>query len=348
MKSIDLNGFIAADTAFIDMHGKAADLDPLRVHQDGLIKDLQSTDPGSRVRATSDVFERADHWIQTYPGTNLPALTAVRRDLDKATGSAVQRKQDIIAEIPASRSVFDFLIGHDGNPRASFYEYVLAAPPADGFTYTGERNERALLDLFRDSIVSAHYGVYGLLRARDALSRGDTASATEPLTQAFDSAITMQRHMVSAYREVGPEFVAQRLTRYLGPIKHGAENFEGPNPSHSGFITFDRLVVGSVARLLQPRPALAEQFAYRQHDLPGHHTELLDDLEMHEAASIVELTQGTKLHETAQKITVALRKQKVVHQSYADKGLRAKNKQLTADEPDVLSDTINFIRTKEK
>ncbi|HEX8182129.1 MAG TPA: hypothetical protein VF575_00840 [Candidatus Saccharimonadales bacterium] len=350
MLSITSEQFIALDNAFLHAHADAAKLDPLNASNDNLFEQLQSEDPSSNTSTTAmELFSRSNDWITEHRDADETSLIALRRDLDKATGALVLRKVTKLTEAVTSNYAFDYFIQRGMNPRANFYDYAASMPANLGATYTGEAAEIALLTIFDNTIQLAHNGIHNLLDARNAVSDGNNELANDRLLEVLRSTTEMQSLMADTYRQVGPEFVSNRLTRYLGPITIGDKNYEGPNPSHSGLMTFDRLVVGSLYELMANNLSLASQFAYREQDIPSHHKALLKSLNNSPDAnkSIVELTRGTPMHEIAREITVSLRKQKVAHKSYADKGLSAKGKSLTAAEPDMLSDTIKLVRARE-
>gem|GEM_PF-2254318 len=346
MVSTDTEAFIAADQVFMAESREMTSLDLLELHRDNLFSAVETADDELDRPVVAEFFDRAHDWLTNNTDPGRTRLGAVRRDLDKAVGACAWRKLDIPSEIPQSAATFDLFRQHGMGPRADYYEYAVGMHDGLGAVYGGDDREQALVKIFGDGIELAHTGIYGLLRTRDIIRQGDDiASAAEPLQQALASSLGIQRRMADAYREVGAAFVALRVTRYFRAIKYDGGAYEGPNPSHSGFLTFDRLVVGSVRRFLSDKPKLAAQYQYRESDVPPHHKDLLAVIEGSDDVDIIEMTAGTALEPTARALLASLRKTKVTHKSYADAGLVAAGKKLTHPDDDVLGPTIDHVRS---
>ncbi|HEX4662691.1 MAG TPA: hypothetical protein VH144_03680 [Candidatus Saccharimonadales bacterium] len=342
--------FIAHDSIFVYNFAISAKLDPLGLHEDQTMPHFQGKQGDVPIEQAQIATTRLLAWQNDrLDSADEPEIRAVRRDYDKAIGSFVARKANMVAAIPETNQVFETFLAAGIKPRADFYDYSLGSIGRE-MTYSGDEKEAHLLNIFSSSIIAAHNGLYAVLRARHALRQSNT-DALKHLEQAIEESARIQKAMADTYRQVGPDFVANEVTRYVGGVTHNAKKYEGPNASHSGFMVLDRFVYGSFESLLADNPALAKQFAYRQADLPDHLSVILDQADAEkDNQSIIELAKNNmpEATEQARQLATSLRKTKVMHKSYADKGLQAKGGSLSPDEPDVLSDTIIFTRNKEK
>lgn len=302
--------------------------------------------------AVLEAARRLREWQTDNPEPSAAAGRIMRRDFDKVIGSFVARKQMIFAQVPELYEPLRQLITPDiPTPRADFYAYTLGAGEIHDTSYTADDREHNLIEIFTSSIESAHDALHATLLARVALRNGNTPAAATSLETARMHVETMHRPMVDVYRSVGPGFVANEVTRYLVGIGIDGGHYEGPNPSHSGFMALDRFVLGSFEPMYIGRPYLETQYAFRLSDMPPHLLEIMSAADrLSDTESLADLTQlhAPEHADTAADITRRIRKFKVMHKSYADKGLEAKGGTLSSDEPDLLSDAVQFARTKEK
>lgn len=341
--------FEETDTAFIEMMRAVRDMDPLDSHgdDDWLAEFRQKGTP-----VEPDVMlDKFYEWQTTGADATAAESFAVRRDVDKVTGHLVATTRN--AAEPAMdevlRAVADMT---DGNPRANVYDFTFGNHADTSGTYTGSEREVRTIEVFEGTLTDAHIALRALTHARAAIHTGETsANIAANLSQALHHVSAMRAQMRNVYRDIGPAFIAQELTRYVGGFATSMGKIEGPNPSHSGFLVLDRMAIGSFERLFEKQPFLRELFDYRIRDMPEHLRELLDAADQaEEDESIGQLTAriGGGAHESALEIVRELRKFKVVHKSYADKGLQAKGGILTDDEPDVLSESVTFVRQAEE
>jgi len=343
----EIERFIAADTAYFAHLEQIGSLDPLEVRSSGKLEAFQTREASaSNLPIAAELAHVAIAKFED-PDTTIEERHAVRRDFDKVLGHFVSTKttlpEEVQTEVRTAASYFS-------NPRANIYDYTLGNHAETAGTYTGDDREIRLIEIFGDSITETHLGLRALLHARHALREGSDREAIDGLEQTLEHVTNMHKPMIATYRDVGPAFVAQEVTRFLGPVKLDDKRYEGPNPSHSGFVTLDRFVYGNFEPLFAQQPFLREQFAYRMSDMPTHLTRAINNADTsHDNDSIVDLGKARSHQHTeiATEIAARIRKFKVVHKSYADKGLGAKGNTLTSDEPDVLSESINFARKKE-
>lgn len=343
--------FIECDGSFRSSLFDAADTDPLSLHSDGIFAELQGKQGSVPIFAVKETAERLDRWQDENPETTAAEGRIMRRDLDKAIGAFAARKEKIFEHVPSLYRPLQRLITPTiPTPRADFYAYTLGAGKQHDTSYSGDVREHNLIDIFTQSIEAAHDALQSTLLARMALRHGNQPAAADALESALESTKEMHRPMVEVYRSVGPDFVANEVTRYLVGIPIGSGYYEGPNPSHSGFMALDRFVLGSFEPMYADKPYFEKHYMFRLSDMPPHLKELMTGANCFEdTQSLVELAliHAPDVTDLAADITKRIRKFKVIHKSYADKGLKAKGGTLSEDEPDLLSDAVQYARTKE-
>lgn len=339
--------FIATDTAYFTNLEHIKALDPLDVRASGTLEAFQTREASTASTDAAAELASATIGVLENPGSSMEERRAIRRDFDKVLGHFVSTKVKLSTEV---RNAVRIASNYFPNPRTNIYDYTLGNHAETSGTYTGDDREIRLIEIFGTSITAAHLGLHALLRARLALREGSDQEASAELEQTLGHVIDMHKPMIATYRDVGPAFVAQEVTRFLGPITLDDKRYEGPNPSHSGFVALDRFTYGNFEPLFAQQPFLRDQFAYRMSDMPTHLIDAINEADTdHDNDGIVDLSKARspKHAEIATEIATRIRKFKVVHKSYADKGLGAKGNTLTSEEPDVLSESINFARKKE-
>jgi len=342
-----VENFIAVDAAYFTGLEHMRTLDPLQVRANDVLRTFQTRESTPEAVEVSASLSQRVVGIMDDPTTSELEILATKRDFDKVLGHFVATKAPLPEDVEAALGK---ILETQSNPRADFYNYTLGNNAELAGTYTGDEREVNLIELFGTSIMSAHFSLHTILRARQALRTGDSADAAQALKQTLEHVTDMHEPMIATYRDVGPAFVAQDVTRFLGPVKSNDVRYEGPNPSHSGFVALDRFAYGSFEPLFDQQPFLRGQFAYRMSDMPAHLVNLMEEANTsHDDESIVDLTEGHSAYhkELASEIANRIRKFKVVHKSYADKGLESKGGKITTEEPDVLSESIKFARRKE-
>lgn len=349
MMSIDrAQQFAAEDERFFSRLYQAKSQDTLGFRTDGALEPFQGLDAQPTSQDVITAQQRLNVW-GTPPFRGESEHIAARRDFDKIIGAYVAHKDKLPHEL---QLVIHETLGADGHsPRSDFYDYAIANRPDLEGTYTGDPREIRLIEIFGASITAAHHALRAVVIARALLRQRHGVKAGEKINDAIDYLGEMHAPMIQAYRDVGPEFVAKGVTRFIGPIEVMDAVYEGPNPSHSGFVALDRFVLGSFDRVLHNDEGLQKQHAYRVSDLPPHLKELIDDAEDKEDdQSLLRLTEeyAPALSVAALEAITRIRKFKVIHKSYADKGLIAKKKALTPDEPDVLSQGVMLARIREE
>lgn len=342
---MDIPEYTAADNYFLKVAGAAAALDPLLALEDGLLQALRG-ERGAQ-SAAAETLERSEHFLVSNEGVDEATLRAVRRDTDRVFAEFARQRRVPRSLTDRADHVAYLLFVRTGAVRADFYDYAFGTGPSAARCYTSDPRERALLSIFRSTAEEAHRAVRALLSVRQHVEASQIDEAAPELRVALASARAIQRDMVSAYRAVGPGFVTGTLTPYLRKIRLAGNEHEGLSPSRCVFQTLDRLVVGAVQPWLDGQAVLAEQFRYRESGLPPHHCAVLEELERTSASSLVAMTSGTPLAVDSAAVTVSIRKQKVVHKSYADRGLKETGRPPVTPGGDVLSATIEMVRRRE-
>jgi hypothetical protein len=340
-----IESFILKEGKFFAATQDQRDLDPLHVSQDDLLLPFrQKLIP----QDTGDFEQKLAGWLTQNPEAELTSVRAARRDFDKVLGHLAATDR-ATADDKLEALLVEICNRTGETPRASIYDYAIGGSPLLANTYTGEGREINIISIFESSLSAAHLAIWSILRARLAIAENDmSVNVEQALTQALEYAKEMHYPMIRAYRDVGPDFVANELTRYTCAIHTPQGQFEGPNPSHSGFVVLDRFVYGSFRPLYARQPSLKTIYDYRLSDMPLHLRELMtradtanDDQPLMDLSAPVSSAART----LAIQLGDTVRKFKTIHRSYADKALAAKGKQLSEDEPDFLSEIIAYARS---
>jgi hypothetical protein len=213
-----------------------------------------------------------------------------------------------------------------------------------------EQRDQAYLGMLTDAQTSDPLGLQtdGIQAAVIELN---VQRSPEPPTQALTIASErgIRRSLPDIYHRVGPEFVAMVVTRYMGGVEINGGKYEGPNPSNSAYMAVDRFVFGSMQKLRDKDPVAEAQLLKRMSYLPEHLRALIQaaDRQGDDDPLWVLASDNEELRSMAVEVGTNIRKFKVGHKSFADKGLVAKGKQLTTAQPDLLSDLIEYAKTNE-
>lgn len=340
--------FIEADVGFINSFSQTKLVDPIGFSKSGDGARFQTEDGLDELAI--DVARNAAEIIHNSNIHNAPKLQATYRDLDKVYGYYACRREDVPPEI---KTMLPATEPQSSRPRCNTYEYFLGADHHNPtHLYTGRSEEQHLIQITAAFLREGHTALHGLLRARDILHSGH--SAYDELSLAYSAVNDMRSAMLRAYKEVTPQFVTEVITGRMRGVKIGDVRVEGPNASHSVSLLIDRLVIGDFGAL-RDNPGMREAISGRLVGLPPHLLTLFESIEAEgEEESIVELSKASD-KDVASAITAIIRKTKVAHKSYADKGSLAKLKRDAGANMivtptkfvDVLGPTIEVFRSAE-
>lgn len=345
-----IDSFIETDSRFLKSFRNVGGYDPIGFCADSsgvrfqTETDLADVALNFAMRAT-DVVTSA----QTEPK---PDELATFRDLDKVFGYFAHRREVVPDDIA---KLFSDYGPQSSRPRCNTYEYFLGSDPSNpSHLYTGRAEEVHLIDITAKFLSAGHVALHRILEARRKLRLG--RSAFEELSGTYEELEIMRKSMTRAYREVTPEFVTQTMTGRMRGVNIGRRRLEGPNASHSVSLLVDRFVLGSF-KDIEEAPGMREAISSRLIGLPPHLIDLFEYAdEAGEFESIVELCVSLDDKELATKLVAQIRKGKVAHKSFADKGSRFKalrdsggadvivpNDRFT----DILTPTIEALRAAE-
>jgi hypothetical protein len=358
MNYIECQQFEQRDQAYLGMLTDAQTSDPLGLQTDGIqaavIELNVQRSPEPPTQALTIASERVLEWAQSNElDLENPDAHAILRDMDKILGSFVMRKIDPVTAVPISANALGtFLNSPYRVPRALFYDYTVATDldkNISDITYTGDEREIALIEIFRDSTNVVHALLNSILKARLSLQNNEEQEARALLAASLDLSYGIRRSLPDIYHRVGPEFVAMGVTRYMGGVEINGGKYEGPNPSNSAYMAVDRFVFGSMQKLRDKDPVAEAQLLKRMSYLPEHLRALIQaaDRQGDDDPLWVLASDNEELRSMAVEVGTNIRKFKVGHKSFADKGLVAKGKQLTTAQPDLLSDLIEYAKTNE-
>lgn len=358
MNTFECQRFEYTDQTFLEVFDEAKAADPIALHSDGIHSSVVEANVAGLSEPPCEALKVASERVLDWASTSEaeldnPETHAILRDLDKILGSFVMRKSDPLTTVPISANALGiFLNSAYHRPRASFYDYALATDLNNGIldtTYTGDEREVSLIEIFREMTDTAHMLLNSVLRARLALQSHQKDEARAHLSASVDLTYGMRCALPDIYHRVGPNFVAMGLTRYVGDIEIKGEKYEGPNPSSSAFMAVDRFVFGSMESLRAKSTQIEDHLSKRMAYLPEHLRALIQAADNNGDNAPLWILAGddTELVELAIQIGSNIRKFKVGHKGFADKGLAAKGGQITHENPDLLSDLIEYSRANE-
>ncbi len=342
-KLLDYSQFTELDNAYFADLERARGLDPIEFGAGYLALKMQLKEPVD----TGELVELAATARTVMTDDDPARRIAAFRDYDKVFGYFAGRPP---REVPTEvQEVFASLDLAHPRPRANAYEYFFGSDLNNpNHAYTNDRREIGLMDVVRISVGAGHAAVGHLLSARQLLREG--GQATDDLVAAHEQIERMRKEMMRSYRVVTPEFFTLGMTRRWREVDINGQPTQGPNPSHTAWMAVDRFTSGSFDPLLA-EPHMADAYAVRRSSLPDHLNGLLDLAdEMQDDETILELAMRSGTEEDraiAADMLSIIRRSKVAHKSYADKGLASKGGQLTPGRPDALSDNITHVRGAE-
>lgn len=322
-----IDSFTVEDRTYIQTLVLAQTLDPLNIKGTAIVAAMHEG-----CASEDDLVDLSTDAARLLSRPDIPPEEEVAcfRDIDKVFGyfsrtrSAIPEAiQNAISRTPQAHP----------RPRANAYDFYIGSsenlPPHH--LYTGDLKEQNLIRITAAFILAGHVTVQYLLDARQSLRQ--EGEATDALQSALDGVKDMHSAMLRTYRDVTPEFFTTVMTRRFREIAIRGQLAGGPNASHTVSMLVDRLAGGSFRKLMTNQ-AMATAFKERLVDMPPHLVRMLGQLDAsRDDETILELAKSPDDRRLATEIIATLRKDKVVHKSYADKGLAAKQGRLvrTAD-----------------
>lgn len=256
---------------------------------------------------------------------------ATRRDIEPLFGFYRAARLGVPHEIEGiSQSIIE---ATGASPRANFYEYTMGNSSSEPVLYTNDQEEYNLVQSFRRGIQVAHVAVHSLLEIEGEALGED--QEIENSAVVLESVEAYRKEMASVNSSVGPEYVAKQLQNYVGSLPINNIKFDGPNPSHSGYMLLDTLLIGSAMD-----DSVRRHTIYRMTDMPQHIRREVQLRLRDEPVLGRSIQMSDDTVENLRAAKAKLRKAKLAHKGYADRGLEAKGGSLGPGSVDLLSPLI--------
>lgn len=280
-------------------------------------------------------------------GNNTAIVEAAVRDFDLLF-AGVHKAREIVSASADDWDMIDGLLRgfanktYVGSPRATAYHYSWSNKDRTK-TYTGHPSELTVIESFDNSFQRVGEAVRPLLCVRLALQADASDPQIEQLMEQSLHSLTVASDNIKTVSRGGIDvsFVSHNLFPLFQAVTVHGNRFEGPNPSHTEFAVLDALILGNLLKAQERSPTI-QNLAYRLSDAPPFMRRLLysDAITTDTLTFISKASGNSTIQDLSRLITRQVLHFKGPHKRLANASLKARGKELSEQDPDLLSELI--------